>query len=103
MTQFASGGTTFLANITLTGTYDINAANNFTYFVQTFDTSNNKEQSDYYWFIIGESSEPSSTPTDTTEIPTITVGYQFISVISLGLVIFSMLAFISFKRIRKNK
>ncbi len=54
MIQFSSGGTTYDGNITLTGAYDSNATNNYTYFVQVFDGANNKITSDYYWFILGE-------------------------------------------------
>ena len=54
MVQFSAGGTTFDANITLTGQYNSSAMNNYTYFVQVFDTSNNKATSERLWFILGE-------------------------------------------------
>ncbi len=54
MIQFSSGGSTYDANISLTDAYNASAMNNYTYFVQVFDSANNKITSDYYWFILGE-------------------------------------------------
>ncbi len=49
MVQFAPGSTTFIANITID--HAIGVVNNYTYFVQAWDTSLNKVTSDYYWFL----------------------------------------------------
>ena len=51
MTQFSTGGTTFVANISLE--YDPAADNNYTYFCDAWDSSNNKVMSEKYWFIYG--------------------------------------------------
>jgi hypothetical protein len=52
MTQFVPFSTTFNANVTLT--YDSTTANNYTYYIQAFDTSYNRIDSAKYWFIYGE-------------------------------------------------
>jgi hypothetical protein len=53
MVQFASGGSTFSANITLPS-IAAGTTYNYTYFIQVFDPSNNKVTSTYYWFIHGD-------------------------------------------------
>jgi hypothetical protein len=53
MEQFASGGSTFSANITLPA-IAAGETYNYTYFVQVWDPSNNKVTSEYFWFIHGD-------------------------------------------------
>ena len=50
MVQFSSGGNTFNANITIEHTPGV--VNNYTYFIQAWDTNLNKVTSDHYWFLV---------------------------------------------------
>ncbi|MHA1213273.1 MAG: hypothetical protein ACTSSH_12555, partial [Candidatus Heimdallarchaeota archaeon] len=52
MTQFIWGSLTFVVNYTLN--YESNADNNYTYFVEVWDTSLNKRVSEKMWFIVGQ-------------------------------------------------
>lgn len=49
MIQFAPGSTTFIANITIDHAYGV--INNYTYFIQAWDTNLNKVTTDYFWFL----------------------------------------------------
>jgi hypothetical protein len=83
MVQFSSGGTTFVANISLD--YDPAAENNYTYFIDAWDTSFNKVISEKYWFIYGYT-EPVTTP-----------GFGFIAAI-VGLLGASFIVYKKFKK-----
>ncbi len=49
MVQFADGSTTFVANITIDHAFGV--VNNYSYFIQAWDTNLNKVTSDHYWFL----------------------------------------------------
>ncbi len=100
MQQFAPGSTTFHANITLD--YSPSEDNNYTYFVQVFDTSNNKALSEWYWFYLGEI-PAETTITLTAPTTSIGLGITFISGLIVGTIALSIVFYISFKKFQRHK
>ncbi|MHA1154861.1 MAG: hypothetical protein ACTSQK_02035 [Candidatus Heimdallarchaeota archaeon] len=84
MVQFASGSTTFVANITIYHGYGV--VNNYTYFVQAWDTNFNKVTSEYFNFLVVGFNAP---PIDTGEnsvivpLPTLEIALAAIALIAI--------------------
>ncbi|MCE7746338.1 MAG: hypothetical protein GPJ52_14505 [Candidatus Heimdallarchaeota archaeon] len=97
LTQFASGGSTFNANIYIS--YDPTAENLFTYFAQVWDSSNNKITSEYCTFFVGEVS-PTTTITLTA---TIDVGISFIEVIIIGSIAISLMTYSIVRKVKRKR
>ncbi len=100
MTQFSPGGTTYYANLYLS--YDPAAENLYTYFVQVWDTSNNKVTSEYYTFFVGdESTSPPTTITLTA--PTTTIGISLIEIVIIGSLAISLMTYSVLRKVKKKR
>ncbi len=99
MDQFSSGGTTFYVDLYLS--YDPLAENLYTYFVQVWDTSNNKITSEYYTFFVGEGS--SSPPTTITLTATIDIGIPFIEIIIIGSIAISLMTYSIVRKVKRKR
>lgn len=101
MQQFAPGSTTFCANITLDYSSP-NDDNNYTYFVQAWDTSHNKVISERYWFYLGEI-PAETTITLTTPTTSIGLGITFISGLIVGTIALSVVFYVSIKKFQRQR
>jgi len=93
MIQFAPDSSTFIANITLDPTDDYRIEHNYSYFIQAWDTSNNKVRSATYTFTTYVT-DPGFTPT------TIISGIPFSSIISSLILSGCLIAIIRFRKRR---
>jgi hypothetical protein len=97
MTQFASGGHSFLCDIPIS--YEPGYGNNYTYFIQVWDTSLNKATSEqYHFFVVPDSSIP---PSLTGPTATISVGFHLIEIIIIGLVSLSLMLYSIIRKVKR--
>lgn len=102
MKQFAPGGATFQANITLDYSSPADD-NNYTYYVQVWDPSNNKVTSDHYWFVLGDI-PPDTTPTTITLTePTTSIGIAFISGLVIGTISLLLMTYIILRKVKLKR
>ncbi len=87
MVQFASGSTTFMGNISIE--HALNEANNYTYFIEAWDTNLNKVTSEYFWFTTAASTTPTPPPETTsvntkiTPLPTLEIALSAIALLTI--------------------
>jgi hypothetical protein len=103
MDQFAPGSPTFSGNITL-GYASTTISNNYTYFIQVWDTNHNKAISEWHSFILGDK-PPASTPPSTPTTPTtsIELGIPFIGGLIVGTIALSIISYRSIKKINRQR
>ncbi len=94
MVQFASGSTTFVANITIDHGYGV--VNNYTYFVQAWDTNFNKVTSEYFSFLsAGRNVQPTGPGQISVIVP--------LPALEITLVAIALIAIISKARQKKRR
>ncbi|MHA1555736.1 MAG: hypothetical protein ACTSPM_02260 [Candidatus Heimdallarchaeota archaeon] len=85
MVQFASGSTTFVANITIDHGYGV--VHNYTYFVQAWDTNFNKVTSEYFSFlVVGRNAPPIDTTQNSVIVPLPTLEIALAAIVLIAII-----------------